>query len=284
MRIPLLPIDALPLGKLASLGKTADSPFGDGFNADDCYFSENARTLIGLVLERLRLSRDDVVSILTTSDQHYVSTCLTITAFNHATVSRKVLPNTRVALVVHEHGYVREDIKNYIEGLRSQGIFVIEDCAHVLGSSEGGLTPGALGDVAVFSLPKVLPLRSGGMLLANLETGKRLMRISPVPTVGAELIDSFRRFLPYWRSLNEARVERHRILCDALGSDRVRPRQGAAPWLAYLYGVKIDESFMSEIELGASFLTHTYLVPTNPLVLIDSFNELIANISTMHRL
>ncbi len=279
MRIPLFPLNALHFEELVHFDQTKDSPFGDSVNSDDCYYSVNAKTLIGLVLERFELSRDDVVSIITTTDQQYVSSCLTITAFNHATVSRKLLPKTKVAIVVHEHGYVRQDIKNYIDALRSKGIFIIEDCAHVFGSIDGGFTPGTLGDVAIFSLPKVLPVRFGGVLLANSEVSKRLMRITPNPAVHSEVINSFHKFLPYWRSLNSGRVERHRILCDALGKDRVRPKQGAAPWLVYLNGVKIHENFISEVEFGATFLTNTYLVPTNPLVPIDSFNELIANIS-----
>ncbi|NLB95778.1 MAG: hypothetical protein GX785_08725 [Armatimonadetes bacterium] len=54
---------------------------------------------------------------------------------------------------------------------REHGLALIEDCAHALPPAPGEVGPGALGDAAIFSLRKLLPLPDGGAL--RLGSGRR---------------------------------------------------------------------------------------------------------------
>src|ERR1700733_3274195 len=54
------------------------------------YWGPAGRWLLGSWLGRLGLDRSDVITILTTSQEQYVSICVSVTAFNHAAVARVV--------------------------------------------------------------------------------------------------------------------------------------------------------------------------------------------------
>jgi hypothetical protein len=279
MKIPLLMYDALHYDLLAGYKKCYDSPFPSSLSFNDYIFANSATSLLGYLLQLLSLGRDDVISIVTTSDEQYVSSCLTLTAFNYASVSRKILPATRVAIVVHEHGYIRGDIKAYVDTLRHLNIFVIEDCAHVLGSNISEYVPGSCGDVSIFSLPKVLPLRSGGILITNTDRAKNLRLHRHMPDPPTFLVDAFNLYLPYWRSFNDAKYERHRLFSSSLGRAKVRHLQLTAPWLIYVYDSRLSDEFLSEIQCGASFLVNTLLIPANPLVPLSLYIQLLENLS-----
>jgi len=75
-------------------------------------------------------------------------------------------PRTRAVLAVHYFGFPTplEELKDLCT---RRGLYLIEDCAHVLLGEAAGTLLGSMGDIAVFSLRKFLPLYDGGVLLLN---------------------------------------------------------------------------------------------------------------------
>jgi dTDP-4-amino-4,6-dideoxygalactose transaminase len=83
-----------------------------------------------------------------------------------AVVEGKIQPNTRALICVHYFGFPQR-----VEALRElcnrRGLLLLEDCAHVLPRVAGGPQLGRVGDVAVFSWPKLLPVEDGATLVVN---------------------------------------------------------------------------------------------------------------------
>jgi dTDP-4-amino-4,6-dideoxygalactose transaminase len=75
-------------------------------------------------------------------------------------------PDTRAVLCVHYFGFPQP-----VAALRQlcdrRGIALVEDCAHVLPRGLGADEPGRVGDLAVFSWSKVLPVNDGASLVVN---------------------------------------------------------------------------------------------------------------------
>ena len=66
-------------------------------------------------------------------------------------------------LVIHYEGYP-QPIEQLARLCRAKGVRLVEDCAAVL---PGSSNLGAVGDMAIFSLRKPLPLPDGGLLMVN---------------------------------------------------------------------------------------------------------------------
>jgi hypothetical protein len=128
-------------------------------------FLSSGRSALDAVLQGLALSSSDEVFITNSSGQTYISPCVTCTVFNHCRPSRVLTDQTRAMVVIHEYGYPHPRLAELCGIGRHRGIPVIEDCAHSLDSSVEGVPLGSVGDFAIFSLSKVLPVSSGGILV-----------------------------------------------------------------------------------------------------------------------
>jgi dTDP-4-amino-4,6-dideoxygalactose transaminase len=81
-------------------------------------------------------------------------------------LERRISGRTRAVYVTHYFGFPQP--LNEIKQLCSKhGLLLVEDCALSLLSSDRDQKIGLTGDVAVFSLPKTLPLPDGGALCVN---------------------------------------------------------------------------------------------------------------------
>ena len=127
----------------------------------DFVLCEKGRLAIDLALSMIGLNEDDTVTILTTSGNYYVSSCVTKTVEKHCRWSRSFENNTKAIVVVHEFGYIYNDL----DSLRKIGLPIIEDCASAFFSTKNNV--GRNGDFAVYSFPKAMPMRMGGALVVN---------------------------------------------------------------------------------------------------------------------
>ena len=127
------------------------------------HYTEKAREAIKIALSFYDLSEDDVVTILTTSANFYISSCVTTAIETVCKWSRDILPKTKVIFVNHEFGYPYEGI----EMLKESGYPIIEDCAYAFFSESIDGNIGKVGDFAIYSLPKAFPVESGGILVCN---------------------------------------------------------------------------------------------------------------------
>ena len=75
----------------------------------------------------------------------------------------------RAALLVHIGGHVAFDSERIAELCRSEGIFLIEDCAHSHGAAWDGRRPGTYGDAGVYSFyaTKTVSTGEGGALVSR---------------------------------------------------------------------------------------------------------------------
>jgi perosamine synthetase len=96
--------------------------------------------------------------------------------------SWRKLNNLRPKAVIIQHTYgIPVEAGPIIEWARSEGLSIIEDCAHVLGSSYHGIPCGRLGDAAFFSSQWNKPITTGlgGWAVANSPVlAERLRRVT----------------------------------------------------------------------------------------------------------
>ena len=75
--------------------------------------------------------------------------------------------NIKAVLVIHYFGFCRPDFDFIIKNCEKYGKYLIEDCAHAFNSYWKEKKLGAYGDISFYSIHKILPVRSGGVLLVN---------------------------------------------------------------------------------------------------------------------
>lgn len=73
----------------------------------------------------------------------------------------------KAVLLVHYFGFADPNFEEIVRLCRAKGVKIIEDCAHALYSENNGRDLGMDGDIAIFSLYKVLGSPNGGMLTIN---------------------------------------------------------------------------------------------------------------------
>ena len=82
------------------------------------------------------------------------------------TVTTAQLQGARALLVEHTFGLPANGA-HYRAFCDEHGLLLIEDCARALGASFAGRLVGADGHYAMFSLPKCVPVRAGGLALSD---------------------------------------------------------------------------------------------------------------------
>lgn len=277
MRIPILMEPLMTKEWERLIGIESDSEPFDVRDRKEYYYGPNGRWLISAVLSTLDLNRDDEIAILTTSNETYVSTCVSVTAFNYCKISRVVTGKTRVIILIHEFGFVNPDVEKLVNEWKNEGIIVIEDCAHIIGYELDGKKVGSFGDYAIFSLPKIIPARFGGLLRAeppfNLpEMSTQLAFMAECGKTAGE------KFLSKYSFFNRLRIERYCVLKD-IGKKYPLyiPSQHSIPfYLGFLTEEKEKiEGALTGIEWGATLRSDLVYIPTNPLVQIDTFKKLV---------
>jgi len=124
-------------------------------------YCESGRQAIHLALQHLGVADRDVVTILTTTGNFYISGCVTREIEKLGRWSRGMEPDTKVLLVNHEFGFPYEGLR----ALRQRGLPMIEDAAHAFASDNEERSVSAVGDFTVYSFPKFFPIQIGGLLL-----------------------------------------------------------------------------------------------------------------------
>ena len=88
-----------------------DEYFNERFRGRDFIYTENGRKAINIALASYNLKKDDVVTILTTSGNFYISGCVTIEIEKFCKWSRDIKPETKILFVNHEFGYPFIDLQ-----------------------------------------------------------------------------------------------------------------------------------------------------------------------------
>lgn len=129
-------------------------------------YTENGRKAINTALGFYNLKKDDVVTILTTSGNFYISGCVTKEIEKFCKWSRDFQSDTKVIFVNHEFGYPFSNLGK----LKEYKLPIIEDCASSFFSLDKHYEIGNTGDFVIYSFPKMFPLQIGGLLVSNLSS------------------------------------------------------------------------------------------------------------------
>lgn len=140
-----------------------DDYFRKRFNGRDYAYTENGRRGINLALQSLNLKKNDIVTILTTSNNFYISSCVTAEIEKYCRWSREILPQTKVIFINHEFGFAYP----HPQKLKGYGLPIIEDCANAFFTQDLDTNPGTVGDFVIYSFPKTFPLQVGGLIVAD---------------------------------------------------------------------------------------------------------------------
>ena len=84
-------------------------------------------------------------------------------------IEQLALPNIKALLLIHYFGFPQKSIFTLKAICEQRNIVLIEDCAHSLQSSIDGIKLGTIGDVALFSLHKLIATQNGGVVKINNE-------------------------------------------------------------------------------------------------------------------
>lgn len=183
------------------------------------------REAIDLALSYYKLKKDDVVTILTSSNNFYISSCVTKVIEKHCLWSRKISNKTKVIFINHEFGYPYPNLS----AIKKYNLPIIEDCAQSFMSNDKDETIGNIGDFVVYSLPKFFPMQIGGILKIN----KRNIDIpSQLDSLHKHYI--FSHLSEYISSINkicQKRLANYNYLKDNLSS------LGIEPFFRYTQGI-----------------------------------------------
>lgn len=101
----------------------------------------------------------------------------------------KITENTKAVIVVHIGGHIAFQIEEIASFCKAQGIYLVEDCAHVHGAWWNGKTGGHYGFAGAYSFyaTKTMPLGDGGMIVSK---DKDFLRwIEEYRNYGKEVVD-----------------------------------------------------------------------------------------------
>lgn len=254
-------------------------PF-QGSDKKNEYYGPSARWFFNIIFDNLGLTRSDEIAIITTSDDTYVSICVTIPCFNYAKVSRIITDKTKVIVLIHEYGYVIEDVESRIKQWQEKGLIVIEDCAHVAGLKINNKTVGSFGDFALFSLTKTIPGRYGGLLRTNYNLKIPAMNLEQQVQTSMGISDAH-SFIhkQYW--FNKNRHDRF----DLFIKNKIKCYEPSKMSCPYFIGILVDnKDWLSKklhdiVEFGATMNRNKIFIPTNPLVEVKMFSTVISIIN-----
>lgn len=119
------------------------------------------RDALFAALNSYNLVKDDLVTILTTSESFYISGCVTREVDKICKWNREVTEKTKVIIFNHEFGFPCRRM----EAISKYGLPIIEDCAHTFYDDDNAI--GKYSDFVVYSLPKAFPMQMGGILRTN---------------------------------------------------------------------------------------------------------------------
>lgn len=155
--------DSIAINHLLENNDFSLTYFNNKFGINNWSFIINGREGINIALRQYNLLSDDVVTILTTTQNFYVSSCVTKEIEKFCKWNREITSNTKVIFVNHEFGYPYPEM----EKLKLLGIPIIEDCCTTFFSQDYNRKIGFYGDFSIYSFPKFFPIQIGGLIVRN---------------------------------------------------------------------------------------------------------------------
>lgn len=116
----------------------------------------------------------------------------------------EVVPTPAVFMLIHYFGYPSAS-PSLLAMLRQTGTLVVSDCAHApLTRTESGIALGEIGDIALYSLNKLIPVCDGAVLSSMKSEVEVSIDEATLPGLPASTIEAYVRHLEACRLLFDA--------------------------------------------------------------------------------
>ncbi len=181
--------------------------FDKRFSEKRYQYTFNGREAINSALSYYRLQKNDIVTILTTTGNFYISSCVTNEIEKFCKWSRQIESNTRSSWLTMNLVIL---MQNCIS-LKETGIPIIEDCAHSFFSKDMNNNIGNVGDFVIYSFPKIFPLQIGGLLVSNFT--RRVEKRNQIDDVKLRYI---KNVLSYYIKTEEEIIKKENLIISTL--------------------------------------------------------------------
>ncbi|MCA9454990.1 MAG: DegT/DnrJ/EryC1/StrS family aminotransferase, partial [Nitrospira sp.] len=166
----------------------------------------------------------------------------------------KIHTKTKAIVMIHYFGFP-QTLEPYLNLTKQHGLYLIEDCAHVLVGEDDGIPLGSTGDISIFSWRKFLPIKDGGMLVIN------------NPNITADLLEE------HSNNFTQAKVAIN--LLEQLLADHVPRFQKV---ILCVFNM-LSSAYKAIIGLGKSSPQHVPASYDSPSFQIESVNQGMSKIS-----
>ena len=188
--------------------------------------TRSATEALALALSQLHLVHDSEIWIETTTNNRYISSCVTNTIERFCKWSRNRTEKTVAILVVHEFGFVYPRMSDLVK----LNIPIIEDAAYAMFSTGKEGMIGSWGDYVIYSLAKMFPMQAGGVLVCKNDV---LLHRDMNLDESQYFSRCYRRYIGQREDIICQRIRNHTILkglfADMGFESRFHPEQGEVP-------------------------------------------------------
>ena len=200
------------------VGTTTDALLSNHFHGRPFIYTSNGRQAIREALRLLNLEADDCVTIFTSTENFYISGCVTSEIQGFCKWSRSLEPNTKALFINHEFGVPHPRLAE----LKQLGLPIIEDCCYAFHSGTASNEVGRVGDFVLYSFPKYFPIQFGGVLVGtpDIPLPNNLLNASTI----AYLRQVIGQLYPQVDTIAAQRLVNHEALAARLEPMGITPR------------------------------------------------------------
>lgn len=243
-------------------------------------FTSSGKEAIRLLLNQFAFTREDEIFITTSTDTSYVSTCVSATIFNFSKISRVISDKTKMIYVIHNFAFPHPDLYKLREIADKRNIILIEDCAFAFDSlMADGTTLGSVGDYAIYSLPKIIPIEQGGIL--SFKEGKEMKQHS----IDIDIKKSLQQWIPKLHELKNRKQRNYKYLFENIKAKEIYgPLKNENPFMfgfSHQEYLQISSVLAQKIELGRTHVSEEIHIPVNPFIDIEDYHKIIKGISSL---
>jgi perosamine synthetase len=173
--------------------------------------------------------------------------------FKH--LKSQIHTKTKTIVMIHYFGFP-QTVAPFANLTKHHGLYLIEDCAHVLVGESDGIPLGSTGDISIFSWRKFLPIKDSGLLVIN------------NPNITAELLEE--------NSNNLTQTKVAINLLEQLLADHVPSFRKLTVRVFNM----LSSAYKAIIRLGGSSHQHLPASYDSPSFQIETVNQGMSKIST----
>ncbi|WP_341659370.1 DegT/DnrJ/EryC1/StrS family aminotransferase [Vibrio sp.] len=278
MNSRLKPLKILPFEqyKKKAVDHTESKTIETNLAHQELNFTETAKDAISQIMKFHKLRREDETYIVTTSDSPFVSSCVTSTLFNFCKVSRVLTEKTKLIFVIHEFGIPCEKVESLYEIAQERNIPLVEDSAHSLTSKYKGEHLGKHGDYLIHSLPKTLPIKTGGLVIKTSDRFK------------CEFVQSEKVKKDFYNNLNylsfshQERIRQYKMYESLINKDLIYDKSDEVCPFCFGYIDTIDNvnkvyriAQKKHIEILKTYNKNWVTIPLNPWYSENDINRIL---------